>query len=324
MAVARKRQVSLIDTPYYHCISRCVRRAFLCGKDKVTGHSFEHRRGWVEDKLLFLGSVFAIDVCAYAVMSNHSHLVLYVDVDKAQSWSTFEVISRWHQLFKGTLLTQQYVRGDELIEPLQTMVEQTGEVYRKRLTDISWFMRILNEGIARKANGEDNCTGRFWEGRFKSQALLDDAAIIACMAYVDLNPVRAKMAPTPEKSSYTSIQRRIKAAIQGKKPSNLLNFVGNAHKDKSQGLTFNIHDYLELIDVTGRCIRVGKCGYIEENQPEILTRLNISPENWLILTTQFTKRFHGAVGHADVLNEFCQHQALSRRTTLSACNKLLA
>jgi REP element-mobilizing transposase RayT len=117
LAVARKRQVSLIDMLYYHCISRCVRRAFLCGEDKATGQSFEHRRDWVEDKLLFLGSVFSIDVCAFAVMSHHSHLVLYVDEDKAKSWSTLDIISRRHQLFKGTLLTQQYVRGDELIEP---------------------------------------------------------------------------------------------------------------------------------------------------------------------------------------------------------------
>ena len=324
MAVARKRQVSLIDTPYYHCISRCVRRAFLCGKDEVTGQSFEHRRAWVEDKLLFLSEVFAIDVCAYAVMSNHSHLVLYVDVDKAKSWSTSEVIYRWHQLFKGTLLTQQYSRGDALIEPLQTMVEQTANVYRQRLTDISWFMRILNEGIARKANIEDDCTGCFWEGRFKSQALLDEAAVIACMAYVDLNPIRAKMAATPEKSAYTSIQKRIKAAIKGKQPSKLLAFVGNEHKNKTTGLIFNLNDYLELIEVTGRCICANQCGYIEEHQPEILSRLSISAENWLVLTTQFTKSFHGAVGHAEVLSDFCQHQALGRRTTLSACNKLLA
>ncbi|MFT5002393.1 MAG: REP element-mobilizing transposase RayT, partial [Flavobacteriales bacterium] len=318
MAVARKRQVSLIDTPYYHCISRCVRRAFLCGEDNATGRSFEHRRAWVEDKLLFLSKVFAIDVCAYAVMSNHSHLVLYVDEQQAKSWSTLDVIHRWHQLFKGTLLTQQYARGDELIEPLQAMVEQTANVYRQRLTDISWFMRILNEGIARKANSEDNCTGCFWESRFKSQALLDDAAIIACMAYVDLNPVRAKMAVTPETSTYTSIQRRIKAAIQGKQPSNLLTFVGNEHKNKTKGLNFELNEYIELIEVTGRCIRADKSGYIEEKQPQILTRLNISPKNWLILTTKFTKSFHGAVGHADVLDEFCQHQALNRRTTLSA------
>lgn len=87
---------------------------------------------------------------------------------------------------------------------------------------------------------------------------------------------------------------------------------------------FNLNDYIELIDITGRCIRKDKSGYIDEKQPEILKRLGISAENWLTLTTQFTKSFHGAVGHADVLNDFCQHQTLSRRTTLSVCNKLLA
>ncbi|MBL4764771.1 MAG: transposase [Colwellia sp.] len=324
MAVARKRQVSLIDTLYYHCISRCVRRAFLCGKDKVTGQSFEHRRKWVEDKLFTLSRVFSIDVCAYAIMSNHSHLVLFVDVEQAKSWSTAQVLTRWHQLFKGTLLTQQYIRGDELTKPLQTIVEQTADIYRQRLTDISWFMRVLNEDIARKANHEDNCTGCFWEGRFKSQALLDEAAVIACMAYVDLNPVRAGIATIPEKSEYTSIKQRIKAAIKGNQPSQLLKFTGNEHKDKTKGLNFIISDYIELIDATGRCIRADKSGYIEQSQPAILTRLNISAENWLTLTTQFSKRFHGAVGHADVLSDFCQHQELRRRTTVGACNKLLA
>ena len=94
MATARKKQISLIDTFYYHCVSRCVRRAFLCGEDKVSGVSYEHRRAWVEDKLLSLGKVFAIDICAYAVMSNHTHIVLFVDVEQAKSWSMHEVISR--------------------------------------------------------------------------------------------------------------------------------------------------------------------------------------------------------------------------------------
>jgi len=173
------------------------------------------------------------------------------------------------------------------------MLAETVAVYRQRLMDISWFMRFLNEYIARKANAEDNCTGRFWEGRFKAQALLDEAALAACMAYVDLNPVRANMAQTPENSNHTSIQLRIKAAIHGKQPSNL-------------------QDYIQLVELTGRCIRENKRGYIDHNQQPILNRLNISPENWLILTTQFRKVFHGAVDNSQALTEFCQHQHLKK------------
>ncbi|MBL4910888.1 MAG: transposase [Alteromonadaceae bacterium] len=324
MATARKKQISLIDTPYYHCVSRCVRRAFLCGKDKESGISYEHRRAWVENKLLALSEVFSIDICAYAVMSNHTHIVLFVDVEQAKSWSMHEVITRWHQLFKGTLITQQYLRGETLIEPLQKMLEETVEVYRQRLMDISWFMRILNEDIARQANKEDNCTGRFWEGRFKSQALLDEAALAACMAYVDLNPVRAKIAKTPEDSSHTSIQQRIKAALTGKQPKTLQPFIGNPRKNMPTGLPFDLQDYIQLVELTGRCIREDKRGYIENNQQPILSRLNISAENWLILTTQFRKVFHGAVGNSEALADFCQHQHLKKRATVSICKKLFA
>jgi REP element-mobilizing transposase RayT len=234
MATARKRQISLADTPYYHCVTRCVRRAFLCGEDKVSGQSYEHRRGWIENKLLALTQVFAIDVCAYAVMSNHSHIVLFVDEAQATSWTMEEVLTRWHQLFKGTLLTQQYLRGEALIEPLQKIVLETAEVYRKRLMDISWFMRIINETIAKQANKEDNCTGRFWESRFKSQALLDEAALAACMAYVGLNPVRAKVAPTPERSDFTSIQQRIKAGANGEHPAHFCLLPIMSMKEKTQ------------------------------------------------------------------------------------------
>jgi len=191
MPRARSQQVSLSDTPYYHCISRCVRRAFLCGEDSVTGKSFEHRRGWIEARLLFLSQIFSIDICAYAVMSNHLHTVLHVDEKQAKNWSTHEVLKRWHSLHKGTLFTQEYARGDTMPAYAVELVERSVEVYRQRLSDISWFMRELNEPIARQANFEDECTGRFWEGRFKSQALLDEASILACMAYVDLNPIRA-------------------------------------------------------------------------------------------------------------------------------------
>ncbi|MCF6437806.1 transposase, partial [Pseudoalteromonas sp. MMG021] len=178
MGLARKRQISLSDTRYYHCVSRCVRRAFLCGEDKFTGKSYEHRRGWVEERLLFLAQVFCIDVCAYAVMSNHTHVVLYVDDKKVQRLSDKAVLIRWHKLFKGSILSHKYLQGERLDEGQRFFLNKEITEYRNRLSSISWFMRVLNEGIARAANREDNCTGRFWEGRFKSQALLDEAALM--------------------------------------------------------------------------------------------------------------------------------------------------
>ena len=161
MTTARKQIISLADTAYYHCIPRCVRRTFLCGEDKNTGQNFDHRRGRVEEKLLSLSQTFAIEVCAYAVMSNHTHLVLFVDENSATSWSTQEVIERWHKLFKGTLLTQQYSRGEVIPDYLFPSLVDTVKVYRERLMDISWFMRLLNQGIATQANQDDNCTGHF-------------------------------------------------------------------------------------------------------------------------------------------------------------------
>ena len=111
MAKARKYQISLDSTPYYHTVSRCVRRAFLCGYDNTTGTHYEYRRQWVEDRLLLLADVFAIDLCAYAVMSNHVHTVLHINAAKAHSLTDLEVCERWHRLYKGTLLTQKIRSG---------------------------------------------------------------------------------------------------------------------------------------------------------------------------------------------------------------------
>ncbi len=312
MPKPRSQQISLSDTPYYHICSQTVRKAFLCGVDKETGVSFEHRRSWIEKRIFQLSQVFAIDICAHAVMHNHLHLVLHVDSEQVNNWTTLDVLTRWHKLFKGTILTVKYQAEQQLTEFELEMVEETALIYKQRLIDISWFMRALNEPIARQANKEDKCTGHFWEGRFKSQALLDEGALLACMAYVDLNPVRAGIAPTPEQSSFTSIQLRIKAALSGEQPAALLAFTGNEHQEKAVGISFSLKDYITLIDETGRVIREDKRGAIDAKTAQILSRLHISDESWLKLTTNFEGIFTGAVGTAEHLCEFTENVGLKR------------
>nr|WP_198589889.1 transposase [Shewanella sp. 10N.286.48.B5]PMH89280.1 transposase [Shewanella sp. 10N.286.48.B5] len=323
MARPRETLVSLEDTPYYHCCSRVVRKAFLCGFDASSGDNYEHRREWVDSRILELATIFAIDICAYSVMSNHLHVVLKVDIDTAKNWSDFEVLTQWHKGFKGTLLTNKFVKGEVLNEFELQAVNDCITQYRLRLTDISWFMRSLCEPIARMVNKEDNCTGRFWEGRFKSQALLDEAAVLACMAYVDLNPIRAKMATTPESSDYTSIQRRINSAMKGEQPAELLPFVGNERLDMPNGLMFSVKDYIVLVEDTGRIIRDDKRGAISASSQDILNRLNIPAENWLKITTEFGALFKGAVGALPALTEYCEHLERKRRQGAANCQRWL-
>ncbi len=327
MPKARKSQISLEDTAYYHCISRCVRRAYLCGQDPLTGRSFEHRRAWVEKRMLFLAQVFAIDICAYAVMSNHTHLVLHVDREKAQSWSLYEIISRWHRISKGAPFSHAYLNEQkraELTSLQWKSLAELSEQWRERLYDISWFMRMLNEPIARQANQEDGCTGRFWEGRFKSQALLDDTALAACMAYVDLNPIRAGVETLPEKSQYTSIKKRCEMAPKGLQPKALLPFIGNHRKNTPKGLPFTFNDYLMLLDLTGRIIRPDKNGYIPRKSDDILFRLGLSQQTWESISGHFGKCFSGAVGKEQALRKFHNNLGSKRTAGLNASRKWLS
>ena len=149
------------ETPYYHVVSRCVRRAFLSGIDHVTGQSYEHRRQWIEDRIRLLSSIFAIDIAAYAVMSNHYHIVVKICPEQTAQWSNREVLERWSCLYKGPLLIQKALAGEELSDAEQDRVNWEVKRYRQRLKDLSWFMKCLNEPIARRANKEDDCTGHF-------------------------------------------------------------------------------------------------------------------------------------------------------------------
>ena len=130
MTQPRKALISLDDTPYYHITSRCVRRAFLCGIDPYSGCNYEHRRQWVVDRIRLLSSLFAIDVCAYAVMSNHYHLVLKLCPEQFDELDDDDIMARWCALFKGPLLVQRYRRGKHLSAPELSTLRDIVRVWR--------------------------------------------------------------------------------------------------------------------------------------------------------------------------------------------------
>jgi REP element-mobilizing transposase RayT len=311
MTRARTELISIDATSYYHCISRCVRRAFLCGEDSLTGQNYEHRKAWVVERLAELDAVFTIDIAAYSVMSNHYHLVLRVDKRQAEDLSITEVAQRWQQLFSLPLLVSRYLQGATTTQAECVAAEKVLALWRTRLSDISWFMRCLNEHLARRANEEDNCTGRFWEGRFTSQALLDEAAVLTCMSYVDLNPVRAKMADTPEQSDFTSIQQRIKESLgqpQISKNSPLLMPLVNARDDThANAIGFTTHDYLQLVDWAGKAVREDKRGAIASDLPPILSRLGLDPNGLVNHLRGHKGKHHSLVmGHVEKIRDTAQ------------------
>ena len=231
-------------------------------------------------------------------MSNHYHLVLHVDRSRARQWSPNEVVERWTQLFSAPPLVSRWQNGQaDGIE--REAAESIIEGWRARLWDISWFMKCLNEHLARRANAEDHCTGRFWEGRFRSQALLDEAGLFTAMAYVDLNPIRAGIAATPEASEFTSIQQRIRelrqAAVSTSPTPRLHAFQSPASKSTT-ALPSEVQDYLQLVDWTGRAIRPDKRGAIDSSLPPILQRLNVDTRAWAVAMTSQGNVFGQAMG----------------------------
>lgn len=293
MARPRAQLISPAGTEgCFHCVQRCVRRAFLCGDDTLTGRNFEHRKDWIRERLHLLGECFAVAIHAYAIMSNHLHVVLQFDSATSAAWDDEEIASRWIRLFPPR---EDSDMGRELKRQSLLANSQHLAQLRIRLGDISWFMRCLAEPIARRANREDHCTGRFWEGRFKCQLLCDERAVLAAMAYVDLNPIRAGIVDTLEAPTHTSANERIEHARTGSSPAASLRPIAG---QLATSLSLSTADYLQILDWTGRSLVPGKHGKIAEQAPAILSVIDRDARRWTIRVRSYSSGWARVVGNA--------------------------
>jgi REP element-mobilizing transposase RayT len=336
-----------------HCINRCVRRAFLCGQDEFTGKDYEHRREFIRDRLKFLAGVMGIEVLGYAVMSNHFHCVLRSRHDVVVTWSDAEVAQKWWLLCPARKNKEGSPAEPTEFELNSICNDASGlKEKRKRLSSISWFMRFLSERVAKEANKQDECTGRFWEGRFKAQVLLDDAAILACLQYVDLNPVRAGIAKSPESSDFTSAQDRIadlKTAEEvstadaqdnriehGERAGWLVPIPLEPKRQAVRGKTtdrrasnkgsllMGLGDYLALLDWTGRQIRSGKRGAMPLHLEPLFERLEISTDLWVDCVLNFRKWFRSSVGRPKSMETAAAARGQNRAISISSARRVFA
>lgn len=317
---ARSEVFDPTEVSIFHCINRCVRRCFLCGRDPLTGKDFNHRKRWLEARFRKLAGRFAIDVLGFAILDNHFHLILRNRPDVADTWDDREIARRWllicpkRKTLRGDPETPSQAEIDSIVNDAALVAK-----LRIRLCHISWFMAMVAGPLARDANKEEGVTGRFWEGRFKSVKLCSAAAVLACLMYVDLNLIRARMASSPETSNFTSAQRRIQAltgqqAADGESTSSPDDWLAPlplneatappgpapsrcAARCSDRGcLPITTPDYLNLLDWTGRRISGKEGGVIPAELAPILTRLGIVEEYWLELAGNFGRLFHRVAG----------------------------
>jgi hypothetical protein len=327
MASLRSRCVDETLTPWYHCISRCVRRLSLCGGQ------FVHRKQWIEDRLRELVGIFSVECAGFAVMDNHLHLLLRLDSRKAERWSEDEVVRRWFCLFPLRDTAGAPLQASAARIRLFAADSEWVEKIRRRLANLGWFMKCLKEPLARKANREDGNTGALWEARYKSIAVHDEASLIATAAYIDLNPLAAGVAPTPEKSHHTSLRIRldhcqINGTIQSLR-DDLATLSHNSEQelglwllpvadDRPHGadrpgliVGGTLSHYLRVIDAASRMIRDGKAN-LDPRAIPIFRRLGVDTD---VLEATVAKLFEPRARIANSLGK--KAGTLERERTVS-------
>ena len=319
-----------------HTMARTNRRCFLMGQDQLTGKNFDHRKRWIEDKLKHLAANFGIDLLAFSCLSNHFHLVLRSRPDVVKTWDDTEVARRWWSLCPQRKIKieidgkKNWVPAEPTEWDLNSIRNDPVKLaaVRSRLSNISWWMRLLCQYIALRANGEDGeGLGRFWQSRFKAVRILDEESLLACAAYVDLNPIRAALAETLEASDYTSVQPRIAALKENAMAVNAANasdaatitnradaFLSpicidekndplsaqssrNGKRCSDKGfLALAEAEYLTILDWLARNTVAGKRGQTPTAAPPVFERLGIDAQEWSRMVKDFGRTFKNVAG----------------------------
>ena len=331
-----------------HVFSRTVRRCFLMGDDPISGKNFDHRKRWIEQYLQQFAASFGIDLLCFSLLSNHFHLILRSRPDVVATWDDEEVARRWLRL-----CPHRRKPDGTAMEPTQPEINSIAgcpikrEEIRSRLSDISWWMRLLCQRVAMRANREDEEHGRFFQDRYKATRLTDEASLLACAAYVDLNPIRAAICERLEESDFTSVQRRIEAEqerAQDESPASresqrkpaaklrhrrdsflspvsideLLDPVGPCASESKERcsekgfLAMSLASYLELLDWTARQTASGKRGKTPASVPPILQRLGLDRASWCELVSDFGKLFGTVAGRPGCVDAMRSHRTHRR------------
>jgi hypothetical protein len=228
-----------------------------------------------------------------------------LDPEQFGAWSAEEVVRRWMAVYppKKVDLDDPAATG----KWIRTAAKDAKQVdrWRKRLGNLGWFMKALKEPLSRMANKEDGCKGTFWESRYKSIAILDEESLLATCAYIDLNPLAAGVASTPESSRHTSLRQRVlhakgsgkldglraasRGSIAGSRAAGsfeeshwLCPLEDRRRKGSSrEGMleNFSLGTYLLLVDYSSRLWREGKARLGSE-VAGIFQRLGTSAEFW--------------------------------------------
>ena len=301
MTVARSQIVDPLLTPWYHCISHTVRGAFLLQS------ASEHRKRWIQQRLEELVAIFSLEVAGFAVLDTHLHLLVYIDLKRAKRWSKRDVLRRWARLCPPRGPDRKPLPSIEKWVQSKLSDHKFINTVRKRLVDLGWFMKSLKEPLARQANQEDGTHGAFWAARYQSIAVLDEEALLATCAYIDLNPLAAGCVKLPELARYTSLWVRVDwcrrqgrlSDLQAARAGSALG--AQAARGMESGLWlcplddrrgrgearvglldgFSLGSYLLLVDATSRLLRPGKAR-VGPEVTALLTRLGTTPEVWQV------------------------------------------